>query len=709
MDEKIGLSLSGGGFRASFFHLGALRRLAQLGLLERVQVLSTVSGGSLLAAHYYLLLKESFDGEKLGPVELIDKLEREFRDGVSKNLRSRLFLPGLRWGLGNRMVRLLDRHLYRQVLERMKRSGGAPLVSLKIEADGVQGGIRGPLRTLDSINSQRAWKIPKLVINATSLNTGGPFRFSIVEMGDESLGMVRHDDLWRLEGYRALAEAAYQRKSVGEVLRQQERLRDGFHTHAPAAASVFGVSPRGRAAARTISAVFGPRPARSDMAARTSLPPLPRGGLLPAVLRVPTEAWNGIAAAPEGPDEPPISDWRPPVADIDEWMGAGMRPLRRAKIAAWYLLQPDGPGIDRATWTERLAQALQDCLPGRDDDIARALQSLGSAPGREFLEFVIDLYLLRLSQVVDPRAASKADKITLTQAAQASACFPPVFSPVRLKGLYSRRVLGTARLTDGGVFDNQGMDALFEEECTHVIASDAGQVLEIKRSIWWYPGMLLRLPGVLMNNVRDLQLANLYDRKFALAETEGLPPERINRLLQHFLVEKAAFFHMGSAPARGATGGAAPHPDARALAGIRTDLDSFTDREIDALIYQGYQLCDRYVRKHLPPQLVKLKQWPEPGRDQIPRYERGSPTALAAGSGLFFRTLWGGGGLPGRLLGVALAVVGAAGLWGLWIAAQTVPPGWKHWVVLIAALRVALAGFSVLCLVEEKFLRWLNR
>jgi hypothetical protein len=42
--RKIGLALSGGGFRASFFHLGVLRRLAELGLLRRVAVLSTVSG-----------------------------------------------------------------------------------------------------------------------------------------------------------------------------------------------------------------------------------------------------------------------------------------------------------------------------------------------------------------------------------------------------------------------------------------------------------------------------------------------------------------------------------------------------------------------------------------------------------------------------------------------------------------------------------------
>ncbi len=44
------LALSGGGFRAALFHLGALRRLNELGVLSRVDTISSVSGGSILAA-----------------------------------------------------------------------------------------------------------------------------------------------------------------------------------------------------------------------------------------------------------------------------------------------------------------------------------------------------------------------------------------------------------------------------------------------------------------------------------------------------------------------------------------------------------------------------------------------------------------------------------------------------------------------------------
>lgn len=49
---KIALALSGGGSRAMAFHLGCLRALDRAGLLSRIVVISSVSGGSVLAALY---------------------------------------------------------------------------------------------------------------------------------------------------------------------------------------------------------------------------------------------------------------------------------------------------------------------------------------------------------------------------------------------------------------------------------------------------------------------------------------------------------------------------------------------------------------------------------------------------------------------------------------------------------------------------------
>lgn len=48
--NRIALCLSGGGFRATLFHCGALRRLNELGILSRVHTVSSVSGGSITNA-----------------------------------------------------------------------------------------------------------------------------------------------------------------------------------------------------------------------------------------------------------------------------------------------------------------------------------------------------------------------------------------------------------------------------------------------------------------------------------------------------------------------------------------------------------------------------------------------------------------------------------------------------------------------------------
>jgi NTE family protein len=48
--EGTALCLSGGGYRAALFHLGALRRLNELGILSQVDTFTSVSGGSIFAA-----------------------------------------------------------------------------------------------------------------------------------------------------------------------------------------------------------------------------------------------------------------------------------------------------------------------------------------------------------------------------------------------------------------------------------------------------------------------------------------------------------------------------------------------------------------------------------------------------------------------------------------------------------------------------------
>ncbi len=52
--NQLGLALSGGGFRATMYHLGIIRFLRDANLLTEVTHISSVSGGSILAAHLAL-------------------------------------------------------------------------------------------------------------------------------------------------------------------------------------------------------------------------------------------------------------------------------------------------------------------------------------------------------------------------------------------------------------------------------------------------------------------------------------------------------------------------------------------------------------------------------------------------------------------------------------------------------------------------------
>lgn len=59
-NNRIGLALSGGGYRAAAYHLGTLRALNKMRILDKIDVISSVSGGSI-AATYYLLYKNNFE------------------------------------------------------------------------------------------------------------------------------------------------------------------------------------------------------------------------------------------------------------------------------------------------------------------------------------------------------------------------------------------------------------------------------------------------------------------------------------------------------------------------------------------------------------------------------------------------------------------------------------------------------------------------
>jgi NTE family protein len=84
--NSVGLSLSGGGFRASLFHLGALRRLNEFGILPRLTTVSSVSGGSIL---------NGFLASRLTPA--VSSGIADFENSVSKPMQEFCSLDIRRW------------------------------------------------------------------------------------------------------------------------------------------------------------------------------------------------------------------------------------------------------------------------------------------------------------------------------------------------------------------------------------------------------------------------------------------------------------------------------------------------------------------------------------------------------------------------------------------------------------------------------------
>jgi predicted acylesterase/phospholipase RssA len=192
---KVGLALSGGGFRASLFHIGVLARLAELDVLRHVEVLSCVSGGSIVGSFYYLeirrLLQAKADSEisRQDYIDVVKSLESEFLAAVQENLRGRLFssfLANLRTLVipGYTRSDYLGELFERLVFARVKDGEQGPRWLDRMDIR--PGGDASFNPKLD--NWRRSAKAPILLINATTLNTGHNWQFAVKWMGEPPLG-----------------------------------------------------------------------------------------------------------------------------------------------------------------------------------------------------------------------------------------------------------------------------------------------------------------------------------------------------------------------------------------------------------------------------------------------------------------------------------------------------------------------------------------
>lgn len=155
------LCMSGGGYRAMIFHLGTLIRLNEAGLLPKIDLYSSVSGGSITNAVLGLAWAQlNFDAagvaSNLGPL-VIDKV-RAFADVT---VDEGAIVKGLLWfgTVADRVTAAYDEHLFHHA-------------------------------TLQQLPDT-----PRFIFNATNVQTRSLFRFSKPYAADYRIGLWMNPDL----------------------------------------------------------------------------------------------------------------------------------------------------------------------------------------------------------------------------------------------------------------------------------------------------------------------------------------------------------------------------------------------------------------------------------------------------------------------------------------------------------------------------------
>jgi NTE family protein len=181
--NKLGLALSGGGYRAAGFHLGTMRKFHELNLLKEVDVLSTISGGSITGAAFCLSAADYPAFEK----EMIDTLAT--KSVIGYILRSWEFVRTVL------LVLVFIGISVAMSFTRFAPLGVIPVFLLIFILIRFQFRLFPAGRIIERAYDQYFFKgaklknlreDPKIAIGSTNLQSARPFTFSKDRMGDST-------------------------------------------------------------------------------------------------------------------------------------------------------------------------------------------------------------------------------------------------------------------------------------------------------------------------------------------------------------------------------------------------------------------------------------------------------------------------------------------------------------------------------------------
>ncbi|QDM21576.1 patatin-like phospholipase family protein [Tardiphaga sp. vice154] len=266
------------------------------------------------------------------------------------------------------------------------------------------------------------------------------------------------------------------------------------------------------------------------------------------------------------------------------------------------------------TISDRIAQAYDDALFK-----GATLQDLPDAP-----RFVINAtnvqsgVLWRFSKpyMRDYRVGEvKNPTVPLARAVAASSAFPPVLSPCDLRlrdsdftpgsGMDLQRPPFTTKvvLTDGGVYDNMGLETVWKSHKTVLVSNAGGDMHAEEEPKRDWAQHAYRVLNMIDSQVRALRTRQVI-ASFALHATKPDSDE----------ARKGAYWGIRTDIADYPLADPLPCPHARTmqLAEIATRLKRIDDVTQDRLINWGYAVCDAALRAHVNKELKRPSDFPYP-------------------------------------------------------------------------------------------------
>jgi NTE family protein len=200
----------------------------------------------------------------------------------------------------------------------------------------------------------------------------------------------------------------------------------------------------------------------------------------------------------------------------------------------------------------------------------------------------------------------KAPQVDVATAVAASSAFPPFLSPVVLKldeaaftpgsGELQRAPFTTRPfLTDGGVYDNLGLETIWERYETILISDGGGHMKEQEKPKRLWPLHAFRVLGVIDSQVRALR------KRSAIADFRA---GRQKGTYWGIWTNIADYGLPSTLPC--------PHDVTLRVAATPTRLGKMDRAVQERLINWGYAVCDAAMRRHVDPGLPADGVFPYP-------------------------------------------------------------------------------------------------